>query len=86
MLLIIVAVFAVLTTLEAQLDASPDNRIINPMLGFVLTLLASAAVVRGSALETRPLHVVHIVLYIACLLYLRATVDCALRAFFFRSQ
>ena len=40
MLLFIVAVFAVLTTLELQLDASHDNRIITPMLGFVLTLLA----------------------------------------------
>ena len=83
MLLLIVAVFAVLMTLEMQLDASHDNRIINPMLGFVLTLLASAVFVRGHALETRPLHVVHIVLYIACLLYLRATVDFALRALFF---
>lgn len=83
MLLIIVAVFAVLMTLEMQLDASHDNRIISPMLGFVLTLLASAVFVGGHALETRPLHVVHIVLYIACLLYLRATVDCILRALFF---
>jgi hypothetical protein len=83
MLLIIVAVFALLTTLELQLDASHDNRIITPMLGFVLTLLVSSVVVRGHAPETRPLHVVHIVLYAACLLYLRATVDCILRAFFF---
>ena len=83
MLFSIVLLFVVLMALEKILDTSSENRIINPMLGFVLTLLASAAVVRGSALETRPLHVVHIVLYIACLLYLRATVDCALRAFFF---
>jgi len=83
MLLTIAAVFAVLMTLEMQLDASYENRIINPVLGFVLTLLASSFFVRGHALETRPAHIVHIVLYIACLLYVRATVDCILRALFF---
>jgi len=80
MLLIIAAVFAVMMALEMQLDASHENRIINPVLGFVLTLLASSFFVRGHALETRPPH---IVLYIACLLYVRATVDCVLRALFF---
>lgn len=83
MLPIIVAVFAVLTTLEVQLDASRDNRIINPMLGFVLTLLVSSVLVRRHARETRPLCAVHIVLYIACLLYVRAIVDCTMRTIFF---
>jgi hypothetical protein len=86
MLLIFAAVFAVLMALEMQLDSSRDNRIINPVLGFVLTLLVSSFLVRGHALETRPAHIVHMVLYIASLLYVRATVDCALRAFFFPSQ
>ena len=86
MLLVIAAVFAVMMVLEMQLDASHENRIINPVLGFVLTLLASSFFVRGHALETRPAHIVHMVLYIACLLYVRATVDCALRAFFFPGQ
>ena len=85
MLLIIVAVFAVLTTLEVQLDASPDNRIINPMLGFVVTLLGSSLLVRGRGPETRPLHIVHMVLYVACLLYTRAMIDVIFR-FFFETQ
>ena len=82
MLLIIVVFFAALMTLEMQIDASHDNRIINPMLGFVVTLLGSSLILQGRGPETRPLHIVHMVLYIACLLYVRAMVDVIFRFFF----
>ena len=85
MLLTVVVIFALLMALEMQIDASHDNRIINPMLGFVVTLLGSSLLVRGRGPETRPLHIVHMVLYVACLLYVRAMIDVIFR-FFFETQ
>ena len=85
MLRIVVVLFALLMALEMQIDASQDNRIINPMLGFIVTLLGSSVLVRGRGPETRPLHIVHMVLYIACLLYVRAMIDIIFR-FFFKVQ
>ena len=85
-MLIVIAIFAALTALELQLDASHDNRIINPMLGVVLTLLGSSIVVQDRGPETRPLHIVHMILYFICLLYVRAMIDIILRYFFFESQ
>lgn len=85
MLLTVVVIFALLMALEMQIDASHDNRIINPMLGFVVTLLGSSLLVRGRGPETRPLHIVHMVLYVACLLYARAMIDVIFR-FFFETQ
>jgi hypothetical protein len=82
MLLIITLVFAAFMALETQLDVSHDNRIINPMLGFVVTLLVSSLLVRGRGPETKPLHIVHMVLYTACLLYVRAMIDVIFRFFF----
>ena len=82
MLLMIAVIFAALMTLEMQIDASHDNRIITPMLAFVVALLGSSLVVRGRDPETRPLHIVHMVLYITCLLYVRAMVDVIFRFFF----
>ena len=82
MLLTVVVIFALLMALEMQIDASHDNRIINPMLGFVVTLLGSSLLVRGRGPETRPLHIVHMVLYVACLLYTRAMIDVIFRFFF----
>lgn len=82
MLLAIVVIFTALMALEIQVDVSQDNRIINPMLGLVVTLLGSSAIFRGCGPETRPLHIVHMVLYIACLLYIRAMIDFIFRFFF----
>ena len=83
MLLAIAVIFAALMVLEIQVDVSQDNRIINPMLGFVLTLLVSSVIFRGGS-APRPLHIVHMVLYIACLLYVRAMIDFIFRFFFYR--
>jgi hypothetical protein len=82
MLLAIVVIFTALMALEVQIDASQDNRIINPMLGLVLTLLGSSVIFRGGGPETRPLHIVHMVMYFACLLYVRAMLDFIFRFFF----
>ena len=86
MLLIIVVFFTVLMTLEMQLDMSHENRIINPIIGFVVTLLGSSLIFRGRGPETRPLHILHMVLFIACLLYVRAMIDVILRFYFFEKQ
>jgi hypothetical protein len=82
MLLAIVVILTALMALEMQIDVSQDNRIINPILGLVVTLLGSSVICRGGGPEARPLHIVHIVLYIACLLYVRAMLDFVFRYFF----
>ena len=82
MLFSIVLLFVVLMTLEKVLDMSGENRIINPMLGFVFTLLIYSHFVRLNGVQTGPLHLVHIVLCIACLLYVRAMIDFFFLIFF----
>lgn len=83
MLFTATVIFAVFMGIERILDASDENRIINPMIGFVLTLLYSSGLVRVFSAETRPVHMVHVFLYIACLLYVRAMVDAIFVIFFF---
>jgi hypothetical protein len=82
MLFSIVMLFAVLMVMEKVLDPSTENRVINPMLGFVLTLLICSHFVRMHGGESRPLHIVHILLCIACLLYVRAMIDFLFMIFF----
>lgn len=85
MLFTATVIFAVCMGIERMLDASDENRIINPMIGFVLTLLYSSGLVRVCSVETRPVHMVHVFLYIACLLYVRAMLDAIFVIFFFPS-
>ena len=71
MLLTVTVIFAAFTGIERKLDASDENRIINPMIGFVLTLLVCSGFVRVHSAETRPVHIVHVFLCIACLLVIK---------------
>ena len=69
---------------EMLFDHSADNRVITPLVGFVLTLLVCARFSHMShGMQDSPLHVVHILLYIACLFYIRAMLDCLFRDFLF---
>ena len=88
MLPTVTLIFAVFMGIEKALDASDENHIINPMIGFVLTLLACSGFVRAHSAEThcRPLHIVHIFLCVACLLYVRAMLDAVFVLFFFQWQ
>ena len=86
MLLTVTVIFAAFAGIERALDASDENRIINPMIGFVLTLLVCSGFVRVHSAETRPVHIVHVFLCIACLLYVRAMVDAIFALFFFLGQ
>jgi hypothetical protein len=88
MLPTVTVIFAVFMGIEKALDASDENRIINPMIGFVLTLLVCSGFVRVHSADThyRPLHIVHIFLCVACLLYVRAMVDAVFILFFFQRQ
>lgn len=82
MLLAIVVIFTALMALEMQIDTSHENRIINPMTGLVVTLLASSFIYREGGPDTTNLQMVHVILYIACLLYVRAMLDFVFRYFF----
>jgi hypothetical protein len=82
MIFVFVVLFVVMSTLEITLDASQENRIINPIIAFVLSLLASPWFLRAHENHRNQLQIVHIVLYIACLIYLRCMVDYALRWWF----
>jgi len=75
MLFIMVMMLIVFMAIEKVVDASSENRVINPILGVVLTLLVSSAFVRLHGVDTHPAHVLHIFLYITCILYVRAMVD-----------
>ena len=82
MLLSIVLLFVVLMVMEKIIDPSSENRVINPMLGLVFTLLVYSHFIRFHGGETRPLHIVHIVLCMACLLYVRGMIEFLLVIFF----
>ena len=78
-LLCTVCIFA-----ERLFDDSADNRVITPLVGFVLTLLLCARFAHAPhGTHESPLHVVHILLYVACLLYIRGMLDCLFRHFVF---
>jgi hypothetical protein len=87
MLLSFVLLCTVCILTERLFDDSPDNRVITPLVGFVLTVLVCARFAHASpgVLES-PLHVVHVLLYIACFFYIRAMLDCLFRHFFFYSE
>ena len=69
---------------EMLFEDSADNRAITPLAGFVLTLLVCARFAHAPhGVQDSPLHVVHISLYITCLLYIRAMLDCLFRDFIF---
>ena len=69
---------------EMLFDDSADNRAITPLVGFVLTLLVCARFAHAShGTQESPLHVLHISLYITCLLYIRVMIDCLFRDFIF---
>jgi len=68
---------------EMLFDDSADNRVITPLVGFVLTVLVCARFSHVSpGTQDSPLHVVHVLLYIACLFYIRAMLDCFFRFYF----
>ena len=87
MLLAFVLLCTVCIVTEMLLDDSAENRVITPLVGFVLTVLVCARFSHMShGMQDSPLHVVHILLYIACLFYIRAMLDCLFRHFFFYSE
>ena len=87
MLLSFVLLCTVCIFTERVFDDSADNRVITPLVGFVLTVLVCARFTHAShRMPESPLHVVHTLLYIACLLYIRAMLDCLVRDFFFLHQ
>ena len=79
LLLCTVCVFA-----ERLVDDLADNRVITPVVGFVLTLLVCARFAHAShARQESALDAVHVFLYITCLLYIRAMLDFFFRNFIF---
>ena len=84
MLLSFVLLCTVCIFAETLVDDSADNRVITPLVGFVLTILVCARFAHAShGMQESPLHVLHILLYITCLLYIRAMLDCLFRDFIF---
>jgi multisubunit Na+/H+ antiporter MnhE subunit len=75
MLFIIVRMLAVFMAIEKIIDASHENRVVNPILGVVITLLVSSFFARLHGGDTHPAHILHIFMYIACILYIRAMLD-----------
>ena len=72
---------------EVLFGDSPDNRVITPLVGFVLTLLVCARFTHASSgMQESPLQVVHVLLFIACLFYIRAMLDCLFRDFIFLQE
>ena len=63
------------------LDVCDENRIINPMLGVVLTLLAYSRVWLPRV-NIQAAHIVHILLYVACIVYIRVMIDFVFMFFF----
>ena len=87
MLMSVVLLCTVCIFVEMPFDDSPDNRVITPLVGFVLTLLVCARFAHAAhGTRENPLHVVHAFLYIACFLYIRGMLDCLFRDFFFLHQ
>jgi uncharacterized membrane protein YjjP (DUF1212 family) len=83
MLLAFVLLCIVCIVTEMLLDDSAENRVITPLVGFVLTLLVCARFANApGGLQESPVHVVHILLYVACLLYIRGMLDCVFHEFF----
>ena len=78
MLFVIVMLLAVFMAIEKIIDASGENRIINPIIGVVITLLVSSLFARLHGGDTQPPHVLHIFLYVTVILYIRAMLDSVL--------
>ena len=88
MLLIILMLtffMAIETLICYTLDVLDQNRIINPMLGVVLTLLASSRVWL-SEVNVQASHIVHLFLYVVCLVYIRVMLYFVFVAFFFHQK
>jgi hypothetical protein len=84
MLLSFVLLCAVCVCTERVVDDSADNIVITPLVGFVLTLLACARFAHApQGMPESPLHVVHVLLYVACVFYIRSMLDCFFRNFVF---
>ena len=84
MLLSFVLLCKVCVFTERLVDDSADNRVITPLVGFVLTLLACARFAHApQGMPESPLHVVHVLLYVACVFYIRSMLDCFFRNFVF---
>jgi multisubunit Na+/H+ antiporter MnhE subunit len=83
MLLLVVVMLVIFMAIEKVIDGSSENRIINPILGVVLTLLLSSFFVRMHGGDAHPSHLLHIFLYIACILYVRAMIDSVFVFFLF---
>jgi hypothetical protein len=64
------------------LDVCDENRIINPMLGVVVTLLASSRVWLPR-INIQAAHIVHILLCVACIVYIRVMIDFVFGLLFF---
>jgi len=64
------------------LDVLYENRIIHPMTGVVLTLLVSSLYLSLDRVKTQPAHIVHILLYVACLVYIRVMLHFIFSFFF----
>ena len=87
MLLSLLLLCTVCIFTETLFEDSPDNRVITPLVGFVLTLLVCARFAHAPrGMQESPLHVVHILLYITCVFYIRALLDCFFRDFIFLHQ
>ena len=83
MLFVVVMMLAIFMAIEKVIDGSNENRIINPILGVALTLLMSSFFVRLHGGDTHPSHVLHIFLYVTCILYIRAMIDSVFVFFLF---
>ncbi len=84
MLMSFLLLFTLFVFAERLFDDSADNRAITPAVGFVLTVLVCARFAHASpARQDGALDVVHVFLYITCLLYIRAMLDFFFRDFIF---
>ncbi len=83
MLFVVVMMLIIFMAIEKVIDGSNENRIINPILGVTLTLLMSSLFVRLHGGDTHPSHVLHIFLYVTCILYIRAMIDSVFVFFLF---
>ena len=78
----IIVIVLIETLICYFLDVCEENRIINPMLGVVVTLLASSRVWL-SRVNIQAAHIVHILLCVACIVYIRVMIDFVFGLLFF---
>ena len=84
MLMSFVLLCTVCACIETLFDDGADNRVITPLVGFVLTALVCARFAHAThGTQQSPLEVVHVLLYITSLFYIRVMLDFFFRDFFF---